>query len=283
MNIRQVRQKIRSVSNVKKITQAMELVSAIKMRKAQTTALEGKPYQDFLEKSIKKFIRKVDPRLSLLLSIPQTSSMRKLIIFITSNKGLCGAFNINLTRFLGRSVNLMEADFITIGRKGAQILNQLKAKILADFSSSPQQENVSAAFNLALSEFLGGAYSEVLVFYNKFISSLRYLPTEEKLLPITLEVEQEIEMPKEDYLVEPSPEEVVDPLLRNFIEEKIRFALIESEAGEHSARMIAMKNATDNAADVVNNLTLLRNELRQQKITYELLDMLTARESVEYV
>ena len=278
MNIRVVRNKIKSVTNVKKITQAMQLVSAIKMKKAQVVAIEGKPYQEFVEKSIKRFTQKIDPKLSPLLINKEGEEI--LFLLITSNKGLCGAFNVNLFKFILQNYNLKDKDIVTVGKKGAILARHLGANIVADFSTSNSQEIVSAVFSFILEQFLTKNYSQVVLFYNKFVSSLRYNPTEEKLLPVQYKKE-EIEGPQEDYLIEPSPEEIVDSLLRNYIEERVRFAVIESEAGEHSARMIAMKNATDNANDVIYNLTLLRNKLRQQKITYELLDMITAKESVE--
>ncbi len=281
MNIRVVRKKIKSVGSVKKITQAMQFVSAIKMRKAQQIALESQPYQEFIKKSIEKITKKIDLKTSKLLMKPSLSTTRNLAIVITSNKGLCGAFNINLIRYILKNINIKNTDFITVGKKGSLLINHLGGNILADFSSDFPFDNVSAVFNFALEEFLKKKYKSVSLFYNKFVSTLKYEPINEVILPFVLEQKDETKDFYSDYLIEPSPEEIIDSLLKNYIEEKIRFAIIQTAAGEHSARMIAMKNATDNAVDVIYSLTQLRNKLRQQKITYELLDMITAKESVE--
>lgn len=280
MNFRQVRKKIKSISNVKKITQAMQLVSAVKMKKAQQKAQEAVYYNQFLEKSIRKFIPKVDKTVSKLLSRPQTAE-KKLVIFISTNKGLCGAFNFNLLRLLLKKDGIKNSDFVTFGKKGALLLSQLGGRIEADFSSDYEADKATAVMDFCLELYLEGRYSEISLYYNKFVSALRSDPVEEVLLPITNLDKVDIKEFSEDYLVEPPAEEIIDTILKNYIEEKLRFAILQSEAGEHSARMLAMKNATDNANELILNLTLLGNKLRQQKITYELLDMITAKESVE--
>ena len=283
MNLRSVRRKTRSVANVRKITQAMQLVSAVKMRKAQEAALEAKPYQEFLVKSLRRLTYKLDPKISKLLqSLPQAQK-RKLLIVITTNKGLCGAFNFNLIRAIVQNEDIKHCDFVVAGKRGATLINQFGGKILADYSANIPIDEVSAIFTYVLEKYLNGEYNAVSVYYNKFISTLKYEPTREDLLPFQVtneEVKQDLTYA---YTIEPDPESIVDPLLKSYLEEKIRFSMVETEAGEHSARMIAMKNATDNATEVIDSLTSLGNKLRQQKITYELLDMITAKESVESV
>jgi F-type H+-transporting ATPase subunit gamma len=141
-----------------------------------------------------------------------------------------------------------------------------------------------------LEKFLSHEYASVSLVYNKFISALQYNPVKETILPANflseLSVEaddhgQDVKNIREEYLIEPSAKSIVDVLLKSFVEDKIRGAVISNEAGEHSARMMAMRNATENASDIIYEMTLLRNKLRQEKITYELLDMITAKESVE--
>lgn len=281
MNLRDVRKKTKSISNVKKITQAMELVSAVKMRKAQQAATEAKPYQEFLTKSIQKFTYKLEPKISKLLNPMPNAPKRKLVIVITSNKGLCGAFNFNLIRAIVKNEDLRNCDFVAVGKKGSAQIRQFGGRILADYSTNFPLDNVSALFSFTLEKFLNGEYNDVTVYYNKFISTLKYEPTSHSLLPFQAKAENLEAETNYRYVVEPDPEAIIDPLLKNYLEEKIRFSIVENEAGEHSARMIAMKNATDNATDVISNLTSLGNKLRQQKITYELLDMVTAKESVE--
>ena len=262
----------------------MQMVSAIKMKKAQQYALEGKPYRENLEKIIKKMVDSLDVKYSSLLTAEGVDTDKKLVIVISSNKGLCGAFHFNLFRHILRNIDIRKSDFITLGRKGALFVNRAGGTILADFSQSDQMETVSAVFRTALVAFLDGKYKEIVLVHNKFINTLRYDPLVKVILPVKIEnVLGGIVKIRTEYIIEPSPETIIDALLRSFVEEEIRGAISESLAAEHSARMIAMKSATENAEDVIYNLTFLRNKLRQEKITYELLDMVTAKESVETV
>jgi F-type H+-transporting ATPase subunit gamma len=285
MNIRTIRKKIKSVTNVKKITKAMQLVSAIKMKKAQQVAIEGKPYQTEIEKIIRAVSPKIDSSLSQLIAQTDDKIERKnLAIVIASNKGLCGSFNFNLLRFIVKNTDFKNTDFIIIGKK-ANLLSKFSAHIMADYSSNIPINNVSAVFEFALNKFLDKTYKRIDLFHNQFVSTIQSNPIMTTLLPINFSQkitdEKAVEEKTSEYLVEPDPKQIIDSLLRSFVEEKLRFALIQSEAGEHSLRMMAMKNATDNATDVIYNLTLVRNKIRQEKITSELLDMITAKESVE--
>lgn len=259
----------------------MQLVSAVKMKKAQQVAIDGKPYQSSLSRIIRKISTNIDSRYSLLISPPASAAEKKLIIVISTNKGLCGSFNFNLFRFISKAEDMKNASYITVGKKGSLFVYKMGGEVLADFSTGVALSSVSAIFNLVLERYLKGEINEVVMYYNRFISTLKSEPTQELLLPLKLSFEQEVKEFQLEYSIEPDPKKIIDALLKSFIEQKIRYAIIENEAGEHSARMMAMKNATDNADDVIYNLTLLRNKLRQDKITYELLDMITAKESVE--
>jgi len=263
----------------------MQLVSAIKMKKAQQVAIEGKPYQEEIEKIIRAVSLKIDSSLSPLISQPDDKVGKKnLAIVIASNKGLCGSFNFNLLRFIVKNTDFKNTDFIIIGKK-ANLLSKFSAHIMADYSSNIPINNVSALFEFALNKYLDKTYKRVDLFHNQFVSTIQSNPTVTTLLPINFaqktEMDKIVEEKASEYLIEPDPKQIIDALLRSFVEEKLRFALVQSEAGEHSLRMMAMKNATDNATDVIYNLTLVRNKVRQEKITYELLDMITAKESVE--
>ncbi|OQY67350.1 ATP synthase F1 subunit gamma [Microgenomates bacterium UTCPR1] len=284
MNLRQTRKKIKSVTNVKKITNAMEMISAIKMKKAQAEALEGRPYDEEIKKIISKIMPKVESKFSPLLVEKENLPVKKrLALVVASNKGLCGGFNINLFRFINQNTDFANTDFIITGKK-AVYLSRLGANIIADFSANNPMSNVSAIFNMALEKYLNEGYFEIVLFYNKFISVLKTEPTMTRILPVKIEVPQaEVKDSKEpkDYLIEPAPEEIVDSLLRSYVQEAIKNSIIESEASEHSSRMISMKNATDNATHVIYNLTMLRNKIRQENITNELLDMVSAKASVD--
>ena len=278
MNIRTIRKKIKSVTNVKKITKAMQLVSAIKMKKAQQVAIDGRPYQTEIENIIRAVSPKIDPSLSPLIAFPEDKIERKnLAIVVASNKGLCGSFNFNLLRFIVKNTDFKNTDFIIVGKK-ANLLSKFSANIMADYSSNVPLNNVSALFEFALNKYLDRTYKKIELYHNQFVSTIQSNPVVTTLLPIKMELGQE---KTSEYLIEPNPKKIIDSLLRSFVEEKLRFALIQSEAGEHSLRMMAMKNATDNATDVIYNLTMVRNKIRQEKTTSELLDMVTAKESVE--
>lgn len=282
MNIREVTKKIKSVTNVKKITHAMQLVSAVKMKKAQAAATEAAVYQQFLERAIRRVGSSIDPQYSPVLQVESGAATKTLVIVVSSNKGLCGAFNLNLFRFFEKHHGTGAQDVVVVGKKGGILSVQLGHSVAADFSSHTPLVNVGALFDFVLEAYMTGRYKSVSVVYNKFISSFQVEPTEDQLLPFRMQQTLEpAQKPAGEYTIEPDPSAIIDALIKNYIEEKIRYAIMQSEAGEHSARMMAMKNATDNAREVVINLTLVKNKLRQQKITYELLDMITAKESVE--
>lgn len=286
MNIRIVRKKIKSIKNVRKITKAMQMVSAVKMRRAQQAEVESRPYRDGLTSLIGKISSKIDPSQTEILQVDTSQAKKSIVIVVTSNKGLAGAFNINVLRHvIKKDRNFKETEFVTIGSKGTQFLGRIQdANIIADFSSKNAVNETSAIFNLVFEKFFTGEYKSISIVYNQFISTLKSEVREETILPLTLVgnmEEQEEHKDTAEYAIEPSAAEILDELLKSFIEQKIRGALISSEAVEHSQRMMAMKSATDNATELIYSLTLLSNRLRQEKITNELLDMITAKESVE--
>lgn len=263
----------------------MQLVSAVKMKKAQTVAIEGKPYRTKLEELFFRILPSIEPEQSPLLSAT-TESKRELVVLISSNKGLAGAFNMNLFRVLMKNTDFKNTDFITLGKKGAVFVSIMGGNVLADFSTNTLSAEVAAVFNMVVEKYLKGDYAKVYLTYNNFISTLRNESMKEQLLPFEIKssevkADDSKSLDNLEYLIEPDRTKLFEQLLINYLEEKIRGAVQNSEASEHSARMIAMKNATDNASDVIYSFTLLRNKLRQQKITYELLDMITAKESME--
>ncbi|MEX1052387.1 MAG: ATP synthase F1 subunit gamma [Patescibacteria group bacterium] len=284
MNLRSVRKKIKSVDNVKKITKAMELVSAVKMKKFQELAEESTPYQKFLERGIRNIVKNLEKSISSLLQAPLNAQNRNLIVLISSNKGLCGAFNISLARYLLKNADKNKTDIVSIGKKGTSLANSLGFKVVEDYSSNDPYENISALFDSIYQQYIEGKYNNIQIFYNSFVSPIEYTPVNQTLLPVQFnEIDENSEVQDfyKNYLIEPSADQIMHSLLLNYVEEKIRFAVTQTQAGEHSARMMAMQNATNNATDILINLTLLRNKLRQENITNELLDMITAKESVE--
>lgn len=280
MNLRQIRTKIKAIDNIKKITNAMQLVSSIKMKKAQKEYLEGKPYRDFLTTLANRLLGHINKSISPLLNDSLLSN-KKAYIIIASNKGLCGSFNYFLLKEVVKILDKNTNDFIVWGKKASQFLYRIGANIVADFSDYSSTAVVSSIFDLILAGFLEKKYGEVFIIYNQFISATSFKPICKRILPIKIDYQDNNKkVETDDYLIEPSPQSLVEPLLRNLVELQIRDAILSSQASEHSARMIAMKNATDNAQELVYDLTMLRNRVRQEKITYELLDMITAKESI---
>lgn len=283
MNFREVRKKIKTIGNVKKITNAMQMVSAVKMRKAQQVALTGRPYRAVLSNMIARIVKTSGSAESsnTLISGLAKKNGKSLYIVISSNKGLAGSFHYSLLKHVYSNVDLDKSTFVVIGKKAIDFLNSIGANILADFSTSTSfADDASSMFTLAKSEFEAGNVEKVYVVYNSFVSSFTSAPTIKLLLPVSqIDISALEQTDTTNYLIEPSSEEVLGPLLNDFLTEEVRSAVLDSQASEHSARMLAMKNATDSASDIITNLTLLRNRIRQSSITGELLDMIGASQS----
>lgn len=280
MNFRQVGKKIKTIGNVKKITKAMQMVSAVKMKKAQIAATEGQPYREVLQDMIARVIENSQSRYTE--SKKNNTKDKTLYIFISSNKALCGSFNFNLLKLAVNTITFAQSTFITMGRKGSTMIAKMGGTISADFSENlPFIDNTSAIFTIVEQGFLNGEYTKIALVYNKFISTLHIEPTIEQLLPISKEELLALKTSGRDYVIEPDKSAIIESLLNDYIKEKINGAVLNSEASEHSSRMIAMKNATDNAQEIIFNLTLLKNKLRQSSITNELLDITTAQSTTE--
>lgn len=283
MNFREVRKKIKTIGNVKKITNAMQMVSAVKMRKAQQVALTGRPYRAVLTNMIARIVQAPGSNESsnILISGLPTKNGKNLYIVVSSNKGLAGSFHYGLLKHLYTNVDLNKSSFIVIGKKATDFLGSIGGNILADFSSSISfADDASSMFTLAKKEFEAGNVEKVYVVYNSFVSSFTSAPVIKLLLPVSqIDINLLEKTDNTNYSIEPSSEEVLGPLLNDFLTEEVRSAVLDSQASEHSARMLAMKNATDSATDIITNLTLLRNRIRQSSITGELLDMIGASQS----
>lgn len=283
MNFREVRKKIKTIGNVKKITNAMQMVSAVKMRKAQQVALTGRPYRAVLTNMIARIVKTsvTTESSNILISGLSKKSGKNLYIVVSSNKGLAGSFHYGLLKHLYSNIDLDKSSFIVIGKKAIDFLNSVGANIIADFSTSTSfADDASSMFTMARKEFEAGTYEKVYVVYNSFVSSFTSAPTIKLLLPVSqISINSLEQSDNTNYLIEPSSEEVLGPLLNDFLTEEVRSAVLDSQASEHSARMLAMKNATDSATDIITNLTLLRNKIRQSSITGELLDMIGASQS----
>ncbi len=283
-NIRLIRRRIKSVQNITQITKAMEMVAASKMKKAQEKANLGKPYAERIYQATKELAIHTEKKYHPLLSSGNPEG-KVLAILVSTNKGLCGSLNTNLFRLVSQWVNEEKnIDFVTLGKKGQNFIVRTGKNLLADFSNLPTFTEVVPSVNSFLVDgFLKGTYKEVYLVFNTFLTAFRQVPTKKMILPIS---SFGPELPPEEkkfseFLIEPNVVDLLEHLLPHYLENQVRSAVLEAEASEHSARMMAMKNATDAASDLMLELTLLYNKARQEKITSEIADMVTARMAVE--
>ncbi|MES2707014.1 MAG: ATP synthase F1 subunit gamma [Verrucomicrobiota bacterium] len=293
---RDIRRRIKSVKNTAQITKAMQMVAAAKMKKAQDAATQGRAYADLLNKVLVSLKGRVEENIHPFFS--EGKPGKTLVLVITSDKGLCGAFNTNLLKKVLTSGLGEDTEFLTIGRKGSQSLGRLKKNLTADFSiKDPARFNELRPVSKLLQEkFLTGEYERVLVAFNNFVNTATVIPSLEQLLPInpvTLggkrsyegvghgEVNDATTGPVLEYSFEPNVAHVFAQILPQYVSNTLFQMLLESRASEHSSRMVAMKNATDNAKQMLKDLSLEYNKLRQAAITNELLEITTAKMALE--
>lgn len=284
-NIRLIRGRIKSAKNISQITKAMELVAASRMRKAQAAALAGKLYAQKIYEMVILLSSKITHAEHPLLMKPKALTGRRLVILVSSNKGLCGGLNTNLFRFFSQQYsNASKVDCVTLGKKGAGFIARLAGSTLkADFSETTSFISmVPSLTELITSEYTKGLYDGVDLVYNDFVNIVQQTPKKKTILPLSIDsLETPIAAPSHEFLIEPSVDEVFDTLLPHYLENQIRDAVLEAEASEHSARMVAMRNATDNALSLMDELTLVYNKARQEKITYEITDLITASLAIQ--
>ena len=292
-NTQDIRRRIKSVSNTAQITNAMQLVAASKMKKAQDHATAGRPYADLLNDVLVNLKANTDEEDHPLLE--ERGGEKTLVVVITTDKGLCGGLNTNLMRMVTEA-STDETSYVTVGRKGRQTLARLKKDLVADFEVSDPAEFGEAKIvaKFVMDKFLEGEYVRVQVAFTNFITTLSQEPTIETMLPIRPidlgrdkafvgmggEDEPTDVVPSDvtagEYLFEPSAAKVLGTVVPQYINYQVFQMMQESRASEHSARMVAMKSATDNANDMIKDLKLDYNKIRQAAITSELLDITTA-------
>ena len=296
-NLRDIRRRIKSVKNTAQITKAMQLVAASKMKKAQDQATSGRSYADLLNKVINHLKEQTTAEDHPLLREEEAEGGNELVILVTSDKGLCGPLNTNLLRLVTERV-AEGASFITIGSKGRQAMARLKRNIVADFTVKDPVSFVETkpVSDFVMELFLSGDYSRIRVAFSNFINTIRQEPHIETLLPISpieLGAKKAFENLGVDapsapsgpdysgYLFEPSTRSVLDTVVPQYVGYQLYQMILESRASEHSARMVAMKAATDNAKQMIKDLTLEYNKQRQASITAELLEITTAMRALE--
>ena len=274
-DIRKVRRRIRGVRNIAKITRAMEMIAASKMKKAQERGLQGRPYAQKIEQVIADLAAL--PETTMQHPLLQRRPIKKIaVVHITPDRGLCGGLNANLNRQLAGFILQQEVKVavIAVGRKGREAAARFAADMSAEFtglSDQPRFLDTLPISNIIIDEYTKGTIDQVYVSYAGFVSTLVQKPVIKQLLPV-----QPAVIPggqNVDYLYEPGSGAVLDGLLPRFVEMEIYHAILESIASEQSARMVAMRNATDSANELIGDLTLLYNKARQESITRELLDI----------
>lgn len=314
---REIRRRIKSVNNTKKITRAMEMVAASKMRRATAAVLAIRPYAHSAWNILTNMARAFERYQTGLLAVREVK--RILIIVVTSNRGLCGGFNSQLMKKVVEQVKnpaqlkvnrvgnrriessfpdeKIEIDFITVGKKGANLVRKIRKNIIATFDELtylPKIEDVRALSRLVMDEYQAEKYDKVVIAYTDYISTIVQQPKLRQILPISkvdLEKQladmdalaEEIGLEREsiEYKVEPAPKEVLASIWPRLVEMQIYYAILESNASKESARMVAMRNATDAAEDMVANLTLIFNQLRQAGITQEIAEISAGRAALE--
>jgi len=273
---KEIRTKIKSVQNTRKITKAMEMVSASKMRKAQERMRAARPYGEKI-RNLAAHISHANPEYHHPYLVERDTVKGVGVIIITTDKGLCGGLNTNIQRLAMNQMKEWESqgekmEVCCIGNKGLGFMQRLGAKVVSQVTQMgdrPQMEKLIGAVKVMLDGYMQDRFDRLMVFYTKFINTMKQEPVCEQLLPLSGD---KLGSPEGswDYIYEPEAKVVLDQVLTRYIEAIIYQALTENMSSEQSARMVAMKSASDNAANVIDELTLVYNKSRQAAITKEL-------------
>jgi F-type H+-transporting ATPase subunit gamma len=284
-NTRDIRRRIKSIRSTAQITKAMQMVAASKMRKAQQHALAGRPYAELMNKVLVSLQKRTNPQLHPLLEVRPLK--KELVLVISTDKGLCGGLNTNLFREAA-NFDQTKTAFVVSGKKARQFIARTKRELLADFElkDAPSFVESKPLSKFCLEKFLRREVDKVSVLYTHFINTISQRAVVQTLLPIssfdlpkgatTEESTQDLD-PMLGYVFEPKAEELLGVVLPYYIQFQVFQMILDARASEHSARMVAMKNATDNAEQFIKDLTLEYNKMRQAGITTELLEIATAQ------
>lgn len=291
---REVRLRINSVKNISQVTRALQAVSASKVRKAMAAVMNTRPYATKAWQVLTHIARQPskDVLHPLLTTRPKVNSV--LVVLLTGDRGLAGAYNTNIVRFTAQHFDdyPVPIKYVTVGRKGRDLLLRRGKEIIAEFSdlpAAPAFSDVSAIGRISVDEFLGHDVDEVYLVYTDFVNMVKQVPTIKKLLPLEVQEDEGQRVqdfglaergPSATYIYEPSQAEILDEIIPSFTALQVYQAVLESLASEHAARMVAMKNATDSATELAGALTLEYNKARQQSITNEMLDIAGGAEAL---
>jgi F-type H+-transporting ATPase subunit gamma len=283
--VRQIRRRVRSVTSIAKVTKAMELVAGSKMRRSQTRALQARPYAEKMREVLGDLAKQrgSDEETHPFLSVRPARDT--LILFLSPNRGLAGGLPSNMNRRAAAFALEQEAavTFVTVGRKGRDFVVRAGQRLMAEFTM-PDYPNLIDTITIArmvMDEYLAERVDRVYMLYPRFVNTAVQTPTVRQILPIEPEELTDVTVEDVDYIYEPDVEGVFAELLPRYVEMTIYAAVLESEASELSARMVAMRNATEAANEMIETLTLIYNKARQEQITKELLDIVGGVEAMK--
>ncbi len=279
---RDILRRVRSIRNIQQVTKALQTVSASKMRRAQQATLASRPYEEKLREVLNDLAPHADPEVHPLLA--RRPVQRAAVLLITTDRGFVGAMNANVLRAALRHAERLPAtSFVAIGRKGIAQVRRLRLPLIAEFSNlgdRPTTADTNPIARLAMDEFLKGSVDEVHVAFTRFINTLRQVPTLRRILPLVPEEEDLDRLAPIQYIFEPDAETVLGAVLPRLVDLAVYQAILENLASEHSARLIAMRNATDAAGELIEEYTLAANKARQWRITKEMLEIASGAEAL---
>jgi F-type H+-transporting ATPase subunit gamma len=272
---RDIRRRIGAVKNIKQITRAMQFVAASKLKRAQDATLAARPYSEKLDEVLADLAAVLGAEDHPLLA--QRGDGKRLIVLITTDRGLAGPLNTNTIRFAAREITTHTGDLtvVTVGRKGRDAMRRAGVPMAAHFTGfgdRPSFADVIPVSRLVTDDFLAGTYAQVDVIYNRFVSTLVQKPEMIQLLPIRPTEDTE-GIPGNQFIFEPSASAVLEQLVPRYVATRLFQAVLEGKASEESSRMVAMKNATENADDLIDDYTLAYNKVRQSNITREMIEI----------
>jgi len=276
-SVRDLRRRIRDVGRIKQITRAMQFVAASKLKRAQDATLQARPYSDKIDEVLADLASVLNGEDHPLLAVREGG--KRLLILVTSDRGLAGPLNTNTIRFAARTITEAPGDLavVTVGRKGRDAMRRARVPMeahFAGFGDRPSFADVLPLARLVTDGYVGGDFGRVDIIYPRFVSTLVQRATIEQLLPIEPAADTE-GIPGNQFIFEPTASTVLEQLLPRYVATQLFQAVLEAKASEESSRMVAMKNATENADDLIADYTLAYNKVRQANITREMIEIAT--------
>jgi len=275
---REIRRRISSVRNIKQITRAMQFVAASKLKRAQDATLQSRPYADKIDEVLADLAAVLGAEDHPLLARRETGT--RAIVLLTTDRGLAGSLNTNTIRYTAELITSGENEMrmVTVGRKGHASMRRARVPIAATFEGYGDRPSFSSVVPLArllTDDYLAGTYSAIDLVYPRFVSTLVQRPYLDRLLPVEPASDADEGIPGNQFIFEPNADAVLRQLLPRYVATRVYQAVLELTASEQSARMVAMKNATENAQELIEDLTLTYNKVRQSNITREMIEIAT--------